>query len=580
MLTLEKKVQLVERMEKGESRAKLMAGFGVSSSTLYDLKKQKEKLKAFMASTDAPSSNLAKRKSLKGARLSELDRALYIWFSARRAENKPVSGPIIIEKAQKLYEDLGIEEECSFSTGWLRNFKCRHGIREIHQHGEKNSADHEAAAAYTEEFMRLIREHDVSCEQVYNADETALFWRCVPTSTLSTHDEARASGFKVNKDRITVLPCANVAGTHKLKLFVLGKFKKPRAFKDVVHFPVHYDANANAWMTAVLFKWWFFHCFVPEVKEHLRQQDLPEDSKVILLLDNCRAHPPAQELVSGNIFVVYLPPNVTSLIQPMDQGVIQNFKHFYRSGFLRKLVNAECDVPAFQSTFNLKDAIYAAALAWKDVKKTTIRNCWRKLWPLNIEEDGFEGFEERDPDDVAIDYVARLRALASHAPASHPIHAVQEGELEEWMELDASEPIVEELTDEAIVSMLRTPPPVVPEHESDAEEEEVPKVTWKEAQTGLEAFVKFVETSSYYNQAEVMSCHILYNAFLTKKASSWKQADLRQLFAQAARRSAASTAASTAAAAVVSSPSDADDPSPMAESPSPKAGCSRTLDFE
>lgn len=30
-----------------------------------------------------------------------------------------------------------------------------------------------------------------------------------------------------------------------------------------------------------------------------------------------------------NIFVTYLPPNVTSLIQPMNQGVLESFKRNY-----------------------------------------------------------------------------------------------------------------------------------------------------------------------------------------------------------------------------------------------------------
>jgi len=61
--------------------------------------------------------------------------------------------------------------------------------------------------------MALIREHDVSPDQVYNADETALFWRCLPTSTLASYAEKEAVGFKLYKERITVLPCANVSGT-------------------------------------------------------------------------------------------------------------------------------------------------------------------------------------------------------------------------------------------------------------------------------------------------------------------------------------------------------------------------------
>ena len=108
---------------------------------------------------------------------------------------------------------------------------------------------------------------------------------------------------------------------------------------------------------------------MPSVKENLKKNGLPEDSKVVLLLDNCRAHPPAEDLVVGNIFAVYFPPNVTSVIQPMDQGVIQNFKINYRKSFLRKLVNYENGtIPDFQKQFNVKDAIFMASLAWLDVK--------------------------------------------------------------------------------------------------------------------------------------------------------------------------------------------------------------------
>ena len=163
----------------------------------------------------------------------------------------------------------------------------------------------------------------------------------------------------------------------------------------MVHPPVHYDATENAWMTAALFKWWFYHCFVPEVKAHLHQQPLPEDSKVILLLDNCRAHPPAHELVSGNIFAAFFPPNVTSLIQPMDQGIISNSKHIYKSAFLCQLVNTDMNVPESQKSFDLNDAICAVALTWKDVKDTTLRNRWHKLWPTVATEDfDFEGFDD------------------------------------------------------------------------------------------------------------------------------------------------------------------------------------------
>ncbi|KAJ8950691.1 hypothetical protein NQ318_012771 [Aromia moschata] len=47
-----------------------------------------------------------------------------------------------------------------------------------------------------------------------------------------------------------------------------------------------------------------------------------------LILYNASAHPSSTELneIIPQFFVVYLPPNVTSLIQPMDQGVISALK--------------------------------------------------------------------------------------------------------------------------------------------------------------------------------------------------------------------------------------------------------------
>ena len=253
MLTLPKKIELVKCMEKGERRAKLMAEYGVGSSTLYDLKKQKDKLLSFVGSTEGPTGKIQKGKILKGPQMQDLDRALYLWFQARRSEGKAVSGPALIDEAKKLKDDLGIEGECTFSVGWLRNLKERHGLHRLKGQGEQQPADHHTASNFSEEFRRLIREHNVTPEQVYNADETALFWRCLPTSTLSAYTEREAVGFKVNKDRVTLLSCANAAGTHKCKLFVVGCYKKPRAFKNMVHPPVHYDASENAWMTAAFF---------------------------------------------------------------------------------------------------------------------------------------------------------------------------------------------------------------------------------------------------------------------------------------------------------------------------------------
>ncbi len=129
VLTIKQKLEIVKRLEKGESRSKIMYEFNVSSSTLYDLKKQKDKLLEFMSNSEGPTKKFVQRKTLKQPKFSELDKALYLWFSAKRSEGKPITGPMIIEKAKLMKEELGLEGTCNYSDGWLRNFKERHGIR-------------------------------------------------------------------------------------------------------------------------------------------------------------------------------------------------------------------------------------------------------------------------------------------------------------------------------------------------------------------------------------------------------------------------------------------------------------------
>lgn len=78
---------------------------------------------------------------------------------------------------------------------------------------------------------------------------------------------------------MTALLCANVPDDHQLTPVVIGKYKKPRAFEGVLNFPVHYDVQSNAWVTAEPFKNRFFHHFVPEVNNNFKKLgDLTENS--------------------------------------------------------------------------------------------------------------------------------------------------------------------------------------------------------------------------------------------------------------------------------------------------------------
>lgn len=102
-----------------------------------------------------------------------------------------------------------------------------------------------------------------------------------------------------------------------MKLLLIGQSKNPRAFKQVSKnaLPVKYSNQKSGWMSSDIFKNWFFGEFVPKVEKFLEKKQLPR--KAILLLDNAPTHPSEDELRDGEIKTMFLPPNVTSICQPI-----------------------------------------------------------------------------------------------------------------------------------------------------------------------------------------------------------------------------------------------------------------------
>lgn len=82
---------------------------------------------------------------------------------------------------------------------------------------EKLSADTESATRFiSNSFSLLVKSHNLCADQIYNADETGLWYKVLPQKTLATNMEKSVSGFKGVKDRVTVLVCANASGEDKL----------------------------------------------------------------------------------------------------------------------------------------------------------------------------------------------------------------------------------------------------------------------------------------------------------------------------------------------------------------------------
>lgn len=140
-------------------------------------------------------------------------------------------------------------------------------------------------------------------------------------------------------------------------------------------------------MTALIFGEWLLL---------LDKRMKKEKRKIVLLVDNCSAHNNAPKL--DNVELCFFPPNCTSIIQPLDMGIIKNFKVKYRTKLIeRVIINLERKV---ENPFkiNVKQACDMISSSWLSVQEKTIRNCWRKAKLVNSEECDHVDYE-KDPQD-------------------------------------------------------------------------------------------------------------------------------------------------------------------------------------
>ena len=97
--------------------------------------------------------------------------------------------------------------------------------------------------------------------------------------------------------------------------------------------------------------------------------------KTLLFIDNCTAHTVSPLLSS--LHIKFLPANTTAKLQPMDAGIIKNFKVKYRSEVVEDLI-AQIDGGKTPQPIHVLQAMRFVQKAWHNVTSTTIQHCFAK----------------------------------------------------------------------------------------------------------------------------------------------------------------------------------------------------------
>ncbi|CAD7089683.1 unnamed protein product [Hermetia illucens] len=159
--------------------------------------------------------NLSSKRIINGA-YYDVDRAVSIWFDQMIASGAIISTNMILEKSKQFAVTLN--KDFNPTTGWLWRWQKRDGISLKKIHGETASADSESANNFINTlFPNLIEGYKSS--DIFNADESGLFFKALPVSTLS-RKESHNNGFKSSKDRLTLLFICNATGDYKKAKFI------------------------------------------------------------------------------------------------------------------------------------------------------------------------------------------------------------------------------------------------------------------------------------------------------------------------------------------------------------------------
>ena len=322
-----------------------------------------------------------------------------------------------------------------------------------------------------------------SPNDIYNGDETALFYKSLPHRTYC-FDGDKPAGSAKRKDRLTLLIITNMDGSDHRKLSVIGKSKTPHCLQkkykmQVKDMSVDWYASKNAWMTGEI-----HHQIMTKLNNEMRLSN----RHILYVCNNASSH---QVREYSHIKFLMLPPNATSIMQPLDQGIILSAKRRYKKKLAERYlacVENNKDANSLLKALDIVQATNMIAASWRETSSTIIQNCFRKA-----------GFKHH-----AVDPASEIQEDPLPAPAPDVWNRVQRwlGDVQ-FDEFAASEPeagTAQPMSDQDIVNIVLTKNDV--QDESDDEtEEEIPSAS--AIKTSVEFLAMIDQQKAFLKQNEL-----------------------------------------------------------------------------
>lgn len=317
-------------------------------------------------------------------------RILQEWISQSIWNGIPITSPIIQDTAQAVWHRIPAEQRegnGSFTYKWISNFLSKMDVN-------VSILDEETPKTpkvWTFEERSHLKEYfsKINPKNLFTLDETFLAYN-LPLD----YAQYETSSIQRRIEVATVMLCANLDGSEKIKPLVVGKYKSYRSFRNyfpnepndpvsqsllgekmATKFDISYHSNRKSWLTSNL-----FHNWLARWDKRL----VADNRKIWIVLDDSCSHR-IINLHLQNITLIYTSAN--SRFLPFNWGVLDEFKTRYRIQQYDVLINIQKKIerntnkPFFisfeQSQLTMSNAFKFIKKAWDDIPVDTIRANWK-----------------------------------------------------------------------------------------------------------------------------------------------------------------------------------------------------------
>lgn len=312
------------------------------------------------------------------------------WINQSLWNGIPITSPIIQETAHAVWQKIPgkyREGNGSFSYKWISNFLAKMDVN-ISVLDEEMP---KTPRVWTFEERSYLKEYfaKLPAKDVFTLDETFLAYN-LPLD----YAQYETSSIQRNIEVATVMLCANLEGTEKIKPLVVGKYNNYRSFRnyfpneptDAVSqsalgekmarkFDISYQSNTKSWLTSNLFHDWLVRW---------DKRLVAYNRKIWIVLDDSCSHR-IINLHLQNITLIYT--SATSKFLPLNWGVLDEFKTRYRIQQYNALIELQnkfeekTKQPYYisfeQSELTMSNAFKFIKNAWDEIPLDTIKANWK-----------------------------------------------------------------------------------------------------------------------------------------------------------------------------------------------------------